>query len=227
MSLPAAIHTHNTFHYMPREALHGVSAIHLFRYVTHCDTTQICDAESVGADAEDLDWIRTLTPPRVLLGRFLLEDRLSAGRSITGFQLEQAELGLSVRGSSGGGRNVAELLAARLATLTAFCVRLRAVEEKVCRARYGAVAGIVGYTAIRLLCDILEGDGEEIVDLRPKDLDGRPLQHSVQVRGVRARFPSYEEIGAAAGLTAHQVRYLLDAARSKIGRALRHKALQQ
>lgn len=177
---------------------------------------------------EDRDWIQSLTPAKVLVGRFQLEQQLASSRSLTGQQLERVEEGLGgSRGAGGASRNIAELLACRLSTLSVFCRALSRREERVCRARYGSVAGVTIYTDVRPLADLREGDGEDIIDMRPQSPDGELLKGCVQVRGVRARFPSYVEIGQGLGLTAHQVHHLLNTSRAKIGRALRQKALHR
>lgn len=118
---------------------------------------------------------------------------------------ERARLGLSTRpegGYQGGGGDV---IRADLCWLLGFCRDLNPTEEKVARAYYGSAAGIVGYEAVRRIADMIEGDGEDIVDVRPKDLDGNQLGGEwVKVKGVKARMPTYDE--AAAALAAEGMR---------------------
>lgn len=137
-----------------------------------------------------------LTPARVLLLRYMLLDRLTAPGSISGHQADRLRSGLGGRPPDGGRPNTAETMRARLADLLLLCRDLNRTEELCCRMRYGAtaVAGSVTYTLLRRLCDLREGDGEEIVDLRPQGPDGSPMPGWVTVRGVKARYPSYGEI---------------------------------
>lgn len=100
-------------------------------------------------------------------------------------------------------------------------------EQEVCRLRYSTLAGVMGYNAVRKLCDMRDGDGEDVTDVRPRDYDGKPLDGYVGVRGLRAKYPSYEQIGERLGLTSGQVRGILDDARGKIGKALRWRVFMQ
>lgn len=161
-----------------------------------------------------------LTPARVLLARYLLQAQLSSPGSIQGHQAEQLELGLAARGGSGR-TGVQDELRARLATLLLLCRDLNADEETACRLRYGAVAGCDVYTAARRPSDMREGDGEEIVALTCCDPDGELIEGHVEVRGKRARLPSYDQVGAAMGLPGHKVRSLLEDARGKVANAIR------
>lgn len=181
---------------------------------------------SISTDAQDryVDWLTDLRPADVLLGRYHLEDRLTATRSIGGLQLEQAELGLAGPRSGNGGRiNVQEVLQTRLCDLVLLCRGLSTRQEQVCRLRYAAVAGAVMYTAIRALSDLFEGDGEDIVSLKALDPEGRRIAGAVVVQGIRARYPGYDEIGREVGLNSHQVRGLLDEGRGRIAAEIRRK----
>ncbi|MFO0578675.1 MAG: hypothetical protein U1A78_32125 [Polyangia bacterium] len=166
----------------------------------------------------------SLSAPKVLIARFLLEARLSSPGSISGHQVEQAKLGMGGRPPDGGRVNVQEVLRARLADLLLLCRDLNKDEERVCRCRYGTTAGAELYTAIRRLCDLREGDGEDVADMNPRDPGGAPMTGYVAVTGQRGRFPNYEEIGRQLGLTAVQVRTLLYSARAKIATAIKWRA---
>lgn len=161
---------------------------------------------------------------RVLVVRYRLEAVISTPGSISGHQAEQARIGLGGRPPDGGRLNSQEVLRAKLADMLLLCRDLNGLEESCCRTRYAGAAGTIGYSAIRRLCDLQEGDGEEVADVRPRDYDGRPMDGYVAVRGIRSRYPSYAEIGVVVGRTADQVRGILDDARGKIGKAIRWRA---
>lgn len=168
--------------------------------------------------------LNELTPARILLARYVLEARLTSPGSTSGHQAERLRAGLGGAPQEGGRVNVSELLRARLADLLLLCRGLSEAEEKVCRARYAAAAGVLPYTAIRRLADMRDGDGEEVADVRPHDLDGKPMDGYVQVRGLRTRYPSNAEIAQKLGLTARQVQRHLEDARAKIAESIRWHA---
>lgn len=180
-----------------------------------------------------------LTPPKVLILRYFLESQLAAAASITGRQAERAELGLTGPPPDGGRVNVQEVLRARLADFTILCRDLSELEQAICRARYGSYGGTEGYRVVKRLCDVPDllippdgnarrrGDGEELSDLRPTDPEGKPLAGWVEVSGVRARLPSYTEIGDLLGFTPGQVRGILQSAREKILTAIQWRWFAQ
>lgn len=130
----------------------------------------------------------------MLRARYLLESRLTSAGSTSGIVAERARLGLATRpdgGYQGGG---GDTVRQELAWLLGLCRGLSQTEERVCRVRYSTPAGSVGYERLVRVGDMREGDGEDIVDVRPKDLDGNPQDGWVLVRGVRSRLPSYQEV---------------------------------
>lgn len=140
----------------------------------------------------DLD---ELTPSRVLLLRYMIESQLTAPGSMSGHQADRLRSGLGGAPQDGGRVNGQEALHAKLGDLLLLCRDLNRVEERVCRLRYGATAGSVTYEALRRVGDLREGDGEDIVDLRPRDIEGRSVGAEwVRVRGRRSRLPSHHEI---------------------------------
>lgn len=161
-----------------------------------------------------------LTPARVLLLRYMIDSQLTAPGSISGHQADRLRSGLGGAPQDGGRVNGQEALHAKLGDLLLLCRGLSPLEERVCRLRYGAAAGSLPYTLLRRLCDLREGDGEDIVDLRPQGPDGSPMPGWVTVRGVRARYPSNQEIGDKLGLTARQVQRHLEDARAKVATAI-------
>lgn len=138
-----------------------------------------------------------LTPSRVLLLRYMLMDRLTAPGSIGGHQADRLRSGLGGRPPDGGRPNTAETMRAHLADLLLLCRDLNRTEELCCRMRYGATAtaGSVTYEALRRVGDLHEGDGEDVIDVHPRDLGGQPMGDEwVRVRGRRSRLPSHREI---------------------------------
>lgn len=119
-----------------------------------------------------------------------------------------------------------------LAWLLGLCRGLNAQEERVCRARYSTPAGSVGYERLVRVGDMREGDGEDIIDVRPKDLDGKPQDGWVLVSGIKSRLASYQEVAAhlaeqgmsnadGAPMTAGSVEKVLRVASEKISIAIR------
>lgn len=168
--------------------------------------------------------LANLTAPKVLISRYLLQARLSSPGSLSGHQVEQARLGLGGRPPDGGRINTQDELRARLADLLLLCRDLNKDEERVCRQRYGTTAGVEQYSAVRRLCDLREGDGEDVADTQPRTPEGQPMPGFVGVRGRRCCYPSYAEVGAELGMQAGQVRSLLDSARAKISTSIRWRA---
>lgn len=183
-----------------------------------------------------MDW-KNLTPPQALRLRYVLEDRLISPGSTSGLVAERCRLGLATRGPYQG--DGASGIRADLADLVLVCRDLNPLEQRCCRLRYGATAGTVGYEAARRIGDLLGGDGEEIVDRRPSDLEGHPLGGEwVRVVGVKARMPSYIEIAellAAEGvmntdgqlMTHGAVKRALCNASAKVAFAIRTRAAWQ
>lgn len=136
------------------------------------------------------------TPAQVLRARYVLEDRLVSPGSTSGLIAERARLGLATHGEGYQGDGQASTRA-ELADLLLLTRDLTPLEQRCCRLRYGATAGSATYERLVRIGDLREGDGEEVIDVRPVDLDGNPLGGEwVRVRGRRARMPSYSEIAA-------------------------------
>ena len=168
-------------------------------------------------------YVDTLSPAQLLTLRFYLEASLASPGSLSGPLLDALQAGLGGARPDGARRNTQELLRARLADLTLFCRVLSPQQERACLLRYGRPGQSKPYRRLRRLCDIREGDGEEVASLRPTGPDGERLEGWAEVRGYRAELPSYQDIGAAMGLTPGQVRGLLDKARGRIAREIRHR----
>ena len=137
--------------------------------------------------------------------------------------LEALQAGLGGSRPDGARRNTQETLRARLADLTLLCRALSPEQEEACRRRYGQPGLTRPYRRLRRLCDIREGDGEEIASLKPTGPDGEPLPGWAEVSGWRAELPSYQDIGSAMGLSPGQVRGLLDKARGRVAKAIRQR----
>ena len=166
------------------------------------------------------------SPAKILSLRYALEASLVSPGSLSGPMLEALQAGLGGSRPDGARRNTQETLRARLADLTLLCRGLSPEQERVCRARYGQPGQPKPYRRLRRLCDIREGDGEEIASLKPTGPDGEPLPGWAEVSGWRAELPSYQDIGSAMGLSPGQVRGILDRARSRIAREIRRRSIQ-
>mgnify|MGYP000944948409 FL=1 len=164
---------------------------------------------------------RDSTPAQILRDMFALRDRLMSPGSTSGHQGERARQGLSGPPPDGARVNTQEIMRARYGDLLLLVKDLTEVERECCRLRYGTVVGVETHEALRRAGDVLEGDGEVVVDAKPKDLDGVPMDGWVRVRGPRSRYPSFGEIARETGLTARQVQRHLEDARSKIETAKR------
>ena len=165
----------------------------------------------------------TLSPAQVLTLRYSIESSLVSPGSLSGPMLEALQAGLGGSRPDGARRNAQENLRAKLVDLTLLCRALSPEQEEACRRRYGQPGLTRPYRRLRRLCDIREGDGEEVRSLRPLGPDGERLEGWAEVSGWRAELPSYGAIGAATGLTPGQVRGLLDKARGRIAKAIRHR----
>lgn len=165
-----------------------------------------------------------LTPTKVLVSRFLLEAQLSSPGSISGQQLQQARDGLGGRAPDGGRLNLQDELRSRLGDLLLLLRDLNAIEQRVCRARYGTTSGVEYYTRVRRPCDLREGDGEDVVDFRPTDPEGKPIEGFVRTRGPKCRFPDFGEIAEQLGLERRVVKAAVESARSKIATAIQWHA---
>ncbi len=145
----------------------------------------------------------------------MIESRLTAAGSTSGIVAERMKLGMATRsGYEGDG---ADRTRRELTWLLGLTRDLTPDEMRVCRAHYGSTAGSVQYEDLRKVGDLAEGDGEDVIDVRPMDPAGQPLGGEwVKVRGVRARYPSWEETGRALGLTSRQVQRHLEEARAKV-----------
>lgn len=114
--------------------------------------------------------------------------------SASGHQMERVQQGLSEPPPDGARVNTQELLRASYGDLLLMVKDLTPIEQKVRRLRYSTVAGVETYEALRRAGDVLEGDGEVVVDGKPKDLDGVPMAGCVRTRGPRSRYPGLGEI---------------------------------
>lgn len=168
----------------------------------------------------------TLSPAQLLTLRFSLEASLASPGSLSGPMLEALQAGLGGARPDGARRNTQEDLRARLADLALFCRGLSPQMELACRLRYGEPGRPKPYRKLRRLCDIREGDGEEVASLRPTGPDGERLEGWAEVSGYRTELPSYQDIGLAMGLTPGQVRGVLDRSRSRISREIRRRVRQ-
>jgi hypothetical protein len=167
--------------------------------------------------------VDTLSPAQVLTLRYSLESSLASPGSLSGPMLEA---GMGGARPDGARRNTQEDLRARLADLTLFCRGLSPQMELACRLRYGKPGQPRPYRRLRRLCDIRDGDGEELLSLKPTGPDGEPMPGWAEVSGYRAELPSYNDIGAVMGLSPGQVRGILDRARSRIAREIRRRSVQ-
>lgn len=149
----------------------------------------------------------------------MIESRLTAAGSTSGIVAERMKLGMATRsGYEGDG---ADRTRRELTWLLGLTRDLTDIEQRVYRTHYGSTAGSVGYEDLRRVGDLAEGDGEDVIDVRPNDPAGQPLGGEwVRVRGVRARYPSWEETGRALGLTTRQVQRHLEEARAKVQTAI-------
>ena len=165
----------------------------------------------------------TLSPAQVLTLRYSIESSLVSPGSLSGPMLEALQAGLGGSRPDGARRNAQENLRAKLVDLTLLCRALSPEQEEACRRRYGQPGLTRPYRRRRRLCDIREGDGEEIASLKPTGPDGEPLPGWCEVSGWKAEIPSYQAIGQAMGLTPGQVRGLLDKARGRGAKAIRQR----
>ena len=155
------------------------------------------------------------TPAQVLRSRFHLEQQLSAPGSLSGYQADRLQMGLSGPSGNGARSNGQDTLRAKLGDLLLLCRGLTPEEEKVCRLKYGTQGQIETYRRHRRPCDMQQGDGEEVIAVKT-EYDGY-----VEVEGKRSRYPVREQIAASAGMTARQVKSRLSSAHSKIADAIK------
>lgn len=180
---------------------------------------------------DDLDRLKDLTPATALRSIAVLRARIEAPGSTFGLVAERCKLGLATRDAyQGGGGDVQR---EELAWLLGLTRDLTAAEERAAAIKYGSTGEIVGYEQVKRFDAVREGDGEEIISLHPRDLDGQPCGEGwVRVRGVKERRPSYAEIAAAMAaegwlngdgqrMTHGAVKRLLDQACAKIEQARR------
>lgn len=155
------------------------------------------------------------TPAQVLRARFHLEQQLSAPGSLSGYQADRLQMGLSGPSGNGARSNGQDTLRAKLGDLLLLCRRLTPEEEKVCRLKYGTQGQIETYRRHRRPCDMRPGDGEDVVNAKTGH------EGFVEVEGKRAAYPVREQIAASAGMTARQVKSRLSSAHSKIADAIK------
>ena len=154
-----------------------------------------------------------MTPAQVLRARFHLEQQLSAPGSMSGYQADRLQMGLSGPSGNGARSNGQDNLRARLGDLLLLCRDLTPEEETVCRLKYGAAGTIETYRRHRRPCDIRQGDGEEVIAVKTEH-DGY-----VEVEGKRSKYPVLEVVAKQSGLTVDQVRRRLGNATRKIKEA--------
>ena len=159
---------------------------------------------------DDLDYSQ-LTPQRVLVLRYQLEDRLMSPGSMSGHQAERMRQGLGGAPADGARPNTAESERAKLADLVLLCKGLTALQEAACRARYSGSVGVELYKRLRRPCDLREGDGEEVSNARPEG-----HAELVEVQGRSAVYASYRRVGEIVGASEQAARYLVQTAISKI-----------
>lgn len=179
----------------------------------------------------EIEQLRDLTPAKVLRSRYVLAQRIEAPGSTSGLVAERCKLGLATSGPYQGGGG--DLQRAELTWLMGLCRDLTPAEERACAIKHGSTGVPVGYERVKRFEDIKEGDGEEIISLHPKDLDGKPCGEGwVRVRGVSERRLTYAEVAAAMAregwrnaddlpMSAGAVKRLLEQASSKVATAIR------
>jgi len=164
----------------------------------------------------------------VLRRRFALEQQVSAPQSATGPALARA------RGEDPGVVNLGqESVRERLALLTLLCRDLTAEEEAVCRVRLLGCGGhdqvercvpTADLVAAQLLPELLPTrltlDGDEEVGAA-RDEHGDPRPGWRLVAGLRARRPSWAEVGAELRCESWRARSAFDRAVGKVASRLR------
>lgn len=141
--------------------------------------------------------IHELTASECLRERFDLEAALASAPSPTGAQLDCIENGLIGPGHNGARTDGSEGRQIRMLDLMNATKGLSRQEVEVCRMRYRTLARSVPYEKVRRMADIMEGDGETVIDPRPLDGDGKPMDGYVKVRGMKVIPAKDEEVAQA------------------------------
>lgn len=155
--------------------------------------------------------ILDLSPTKVLVLRYQLEERLCSPGSLSGHQAELLRQGLGGAPPDGARPNTAEAERAKLADLVLLCRHLTPREEQACRARYSGSIGVETYKRLRRPCDMRDGDGEEVINARPEG-----HQDLVEVQGRKASFPSWQEVAERLRMPWATARYLVRSGQAKI-----------
>lgn len=181
--------------------------------------------------------IHELSASECLRERFDLEAALASAPSPTGAQLDCIESGLIGPGHNGARFDNSEERRLRMMDLMHATRGLNAQEIEVCRLRYRTLAKSVPYERVRRMADILEGDGETVIDPRPLDSDGKSMDGYVRIRGMTTIPASDAEVAremAAAGalnadgvpMTAGAVEKRVSQALAKVGESLKWLAFK-
>lgn len=184
---------------------------------------------------DELERLKELTPAKALRSRYVLAHRIGSPGSTSGLVADRCKLGLATTGPYQG--SGAEEQRAELTWLMGLCRDLSPAEERACAIKHGSTGAPVGYEKVKRFDDVMEGDGEEIISLHPKDLDGRPCGEGwVRVRGVKERRPSYAEVADAMAregwrnaddqpMSPGAVKRLLETACSKVATAIKARLM--
>jgi hypothetical protein len=141
--------------------------------------------------------IHELTASECLRERFDLEAALASAPSPTGAQLDCIENGLIGPGHNGARTDGSEGRQIRMLDLMNATKGLSRQEIEVCRLRYRTLARSVPYERVRRMAEIMEGDGETVIDPKPIDGDGKPMDGYVKVRGMKVIPAKDEEVARA------------------------------
>lgn len=182
--------------------------------------------------------LHELTASECLRERFDLEAQLAAAASPTGAQLDSIESRALGPGHNGARVDSQEDRRIRLMDLMNLTKHLNGQELQVCRLRYRDLAHSAPYERLRRPADILEGDGEEIIDVHPTDSEGKPCDGYVRVRGAKVMPAKDHEVAAhlaARGacnadgepMTAGAVKKRAGTAIEKVGTALKWLAFKR
>ena len=155
-----------------------------------------------------------LTPARVLRARFHIEQQLSAPGSLSGYQADRLQMGLSGPSGNGARSNGQDTLRAKLGDLLLLCRDLTPEEENVCRLKYSLRGQIETYRRHRRPCDMRPGDGEDVINAKTEH------EGFVEVEGIQARTADDRKIAKLLEISVRQVNSRLRAARAKIQRRL-------
>ena len=155
-----------------------------------------------------------LTPARVLRARFHIEQQLSAPGSLSGYQADRLQMGLSGPSGNGARSNGQDNLRAQLGDLLLLCRDLTPEEETVCRLKYSMPGQIETYRRHRRPCDMRPGDGEDVINAKTEH------EGFVEVEGIQARTADDRKIAKLLEISVRQVNSRLRAARAKIQRRL-------